>query len=734
MRSRAWVASLLAGALLCCAVLTARRTFAPVASVALDEATALRLAGAGFPPAPAQTRLAAAEDELAQVRTGQGAKQIRWPGLADFERHEARLGLLETAPRHELLAQRPPKGSVTSRIHWPGIKAFEKHEAMLAAAPSDAAPRDGHLWERKDSHGYEAMEALRKAADEEGLTKFIPALGRSPTAAAKQSDLVVSRQLLASAPLVTLPQTVPRTDTPSCPCRGGCPCPAHGHGDNARTVEEEGMREGMAMGFKMGVEAAEHALSAQSRPVMLTGKAEDKYIEGIEKRFATEDADEQWARKAPAARTGKRAAGTGKTTQPTSSANLPWAFKRELPAPDNPDFDTGEFQNPMPVPGEPGAGKGAGARARQNSVAVQEARVLKDLTRTANMRKAAAARAASHDSEIAVITQPGDPHGFYTGDKKAAAQQHLAEKKAAEAAHSTDVSAIMTRDFDTHARALAQLRDSRHPGADSWMSRVIAAVNAGKHAPMSRTIQQRERDTDWKARTEKAHKLLASAEQDITRGYDAGRALATKAARSPLEKAVAREAEKDAADAKIARELKEIAKADDGATPSRPTQLADFSVQSVAKSVHGSAGARAGAGLHEADARALGFQGLAGLEAHVKSFKAWPGEGHALPPATQGVTSAVAVGPGWRHRRVRVQALGVRRGHVRQDVRPLGQGSPPMELSQDDKENAAVRAAVKQAAQKKAAAVGRATAVALGFSGVRQFAAHLDREALGLGQ
>ena len=139
MRSRAWVASLLAGALLCCAVLTARRTFAPVASVALDEATALRLAGAGFPPAPAQTRLAAAEDKLVQVRTGQGAKQIRWPGLADFERHEARLGLLETAPRHELLAQRPPKGSVTSRIHWPGIKAFEKHEAMLAAAPSDAA-------------------------------------------------------------------------------------------------------------------------------------------------------------------------------------------------------------------------------------------------------------------------------------------------------------------------------------------------------------------------------------------------------------------------------------------------------------------------------------------------------------------------------------------------------------------------------------------------------------------
>ena len=33
------------------------------------------------------------------------------------------------------------------------------------------------------------------------------------------------------------------------------------------------MREGMAMGFKMGVEAAEHALSAQSRPVMLTGVA-----------------------------------------------------------------------------------------------------------------------------------------------------------------------------------------------------------------------------------------------------------------------------------------------------------------------------------------------------------------------------------------------------------------------------------------------------------------------------
>ena len=86
----------------------------------------------------------------------------------------------------------------------------------------------------------------------------------------------------------------------------------------------------------------------------------------------------------------------------------------------------------------------------------------------------------------------------------------------------------------------------------------------------------------------------------------------------------------------------------------------------------------------------------------------------------------------WRDRQVRVRALGFG-GVGSEAVRALGgcgSGDAVGIKGRVNKENAQMRLAVKQAAWKKAQEVGRATALALGFDGVRQFAAHLEREAL----
>jgi hypothetical protein len=56
----------------------------------------------------------------------------------------------------------------------------------------------------------------------------------------------------SSIVIVTHPQALDWD--PHCPCRGGCPCPAHGHGDNIVAPAHE---EGAASGeFKQGLECA----------------------------------------------------------------------------------------------------------------------------------------------------------------------------------------------------------------------------------------------------------------------------------------------------------------------------------------------------------------------------------------------------------------------------------------------------------------------------------------------
>ncbi len=64
--------------------------------------------------------------------------------------------------------------------------------------------------------------------------------------APKMAAVAAAKSPPAQAPRAAgaaLVQTVPRTDTPQCPCRGGCPCPAHGHGDNARASARTSVQE-----------------------------------------------------------------------------------------------------------------------------------------------------------------------------------------------------------------------------------------------------------------------------------------------------------------------------------------------------------------------------------------------------------------------------------------------------------------------------------------------------------
>ena len=63
------------------------------------------------------------------------------------------------------------------------------------------------------------------------------------TAAAAAAQPPPAQAPLVAAAAAALVQTVPRTDTPQCPCRGGCPCPAHGHGDNARASAHTSVQE-----------------------------------------------------------------------------------------------------------------------------------------------------------------------------------------------------------------------------------------------------------------------------------------------------------------------------------------------------------------------------------------------------------------------------------------------------------------------------------------------------------
>ena len=182
------------------------------------------------------------------------------------------------------------------------------------------------------------------------------------------------------------------------------------------------------------------------------------------------------------------------------------------------------------------------------------------------------------------------------------------------------------------------------------------------------------------------------------------------------------------------------------------TELADFTV-GVSTRTPGSSAPNAGS-LTEADANALGFEGLSGLEAHLarrRSGRRTDAPVPRIPLCTEdhpeNCRGARAMA---RHTDAPVPkiplctedhpencrgARAVGGSSVRVEVRALGGESERDALgirTRMDEENASMRAAIRQAALAKAQAVGKPTAVALGYSGVQQLAAHLEREALGL--
>jgi len=150
--------------------------------------------------------------------------------------------------------------------------------------------------------------------------------------------------------------------------------------------------------------------------------------------------------------------------------------------------------------------------------------------------------------------------------------------------------------------------------------------------------------------------------------------------------------------------------------------------------------------LADVDAIALGFNGLAGLKAHV-SYYELPAPTTPLlkrqnapvpriplctedhPENCRGVRAVSADDLSVRvHGRA---GMGVGEG-VGEGVKGRG-GEGVKGLLRVDAQDAVMRAALWKAAFRKAQLIGRPAAKALGFSGVEQFAAHLERDALGNG-
>ena len=125
---------------------------------------------------------------------------------------------------------------------------------------------------------------------------------------------------------------------------------------------------------------------------------------------------------------------------------------------------------------------------------------------------------------------------------------------------------------------------------------------------------------------------------------------------------------------------------------------------------------RAHDGFSEADAHALGFDGLSGLEQHLARVGTRTAVGKAS------ITLCDENHP--------ENCKGIRADKRRPDrVASAVASSIKGRL---DEEDAVMREAIRKAAMHKALAAGKAAAEALGFSGVQQLAAHLEREALDL--
>jgi hypothetical protein len=332
-------------------------------------------------------------------------------------------------------------------------------------------------------------------------------------------------------------------------------------------------------------------------------------------------------------------------------------------------------------------------------------------------------------------------------------------------------------DFDARAKVLrSELHDhsqDEERAKNPWMAAAVAALHASKHDPQPpRTVHEREDDEKFAQVARRAHGEIAAAEhalRDVSGDASAVSGLtAADATAAPTEgeeervsraeeassfrglpafaahlrgideraKALGQEVAKDKEEVKIMHRLVRARELADTRHPeaARSTQLADFKASG------------GGGGWHDADARALGFKGLSELEAHISRYQRAErvreeqqqadavvrGHRKGREEVERTISNQALARNNWRDRQVRVRALGFG-GVGSEAVRALGGGGSGDAVGikgRVNKENAQMRLAVKQAAWKKAQEVGRATALALGFDGVRQFAAHLEREAL----
>ena len=572
---------------------------------------------------------------------------------------------------------------------------------------------------------------------------------------------------------------------------------------------EEGLALGLRIGVKVGRDeellTQESTAHRKVQPVkILSPKSEERWVNKVESRWnrntaRNPSASSRGALASDAERASpvqesyemakvqsdlKKAATGGhewQPSQPASSGNLPWPFKPALPTP-YPAPKGGEFRGHEKKSAEqsqpPTRMMSSDERLPDRLDAARDASDIESSKRATwgwdkkkeayrkLLAKAIAADEASrgHAADVSAGDELRLLHRAGGWPSKVPVTQHApAAPAAADASARANSAAVLhaTRDFDRRAGALmTQIEhtpSSRHP-RNPALARAIAAVDDG-HFQIPRTSKEKATDATWQkrvaradremqqARSALAHSLRETAAVSALSANAAAAAAAQASAKMlpvktatskspgfPDVEAQVKELKKEVVkDENVAAHTHELVKQHKLATPISTQELADFEVSPNTR-------------LGEDGAKALGFDGLKGLElhlarihgdgdedrqvvSHARADKATAhAEGHdsvagrstadsGEPGAPQGATS------GGSNVRVEVRALGEGRGANFDAVGMKGKV---------EAEDATMRSAVRRAAIKKAEAIGPLAAVALGYTGVEQLAAHLEREALGL--
>jgi hypothetical protein len=583
-RRPAAVAGAAAALAACCAVLLLAAPRAPAAA-SLDEAAALRLAEDGlrraathtealaaarararapresplamaaayFGSAPGPAGLPAGRSQLAQVPDASRGAPV-WPGFADFERHEEKMQVADIRSREphpqalEWNPNCPCRGGCPCPGHGHGSNA-------VAQAPQKRAAASGELQKGLQEGIALGLRIGLKA----GLTE---ASLRGPEAVQPPAASGTARARAAAGGASAERRFVEKVQRKY-------ETAEHALHEVQEWVVRHKDEEGAATSRKAGAQRQHRAVPAeqqqQQQQQVLSGKAEDKYIKNVEKRFRAEEktlqpslatAKDDEKRTVSELKPVSEAAAMakvqadlknldsiadGKASHHSSVSNLPWPFTRshETPYPEPKD---GEYRSSPPMPGKAGSSgavAGAGRQARPAKVTSSEHQHMLDVR---------AANQASHAADVDAITRE-KPFGSF---KKAEAHAHLSAKAVAlerraraEASHSADVQAIAkpfsaatlahdTADFDARGKRLksqlegaegAQARLHEHV-ADPWLAKVAEALHdASVHPP--RTLQQKAADAAWQEKSDEVARQMQAAKGAL--------AAVDEAARSPAD-------------------------------------------------------------------------------------------------------------------------------------------------------------------------------------------------------